>query len=62
MHSVASHWKGIRFAESIEHVVHYIAMELCYVNMVYPQRCEAEYISKTIQKQIQKQMFYIAAD
>lgn len=51
MHSVALHWKGVRFAESIEHVIQYMIMELCYVNMVYSQRYEAEYISKTIEKQ-----------
>ena len=62
MHSVALHWKGVRCTKSIEYIIHYIAMELCYVNMVNSQRYEAEYISKTIEKQIQEQMFYIAAD
>ena len=65
MHSVASHWKGVRFAESIEHMVQYVAMELCYVIMVYSQRYQPEYIeyiSKTIEKPIQERMFYIAAD
>ena len=62
MHSVASHWKVVRFAESIEHMVQYIAMELCYVDMVYSQRYDAESISKNIEEPIQEQMFYIAAD
>ena len=62
MHSVASYWKGFGFVESIQHVVHYIAMELCYVYMVNLQRYEAEYMSKSIEKQIEEQMSYIAAD
>lgn len=32
----------------MEHVIRYITMELCYVNTVYSQRYEVEYISKTI--------------
>ena len=40
--------KGLRFAESIEHVIQCITVELCYVNMEFSQRYEAEYISKTI--------------
>ena len=48
MHSVALHWKVVRFIGSIEHMVQYIALELCYVDMVYSQRYEAESISKNI--------------
>ncbi len=50
MHSVALYWKGLRLVESIEHVIRYIAMDSWYVNMVYSQRYEAEYVSKTIEK------------
>ena len=49
MHSVASHWKGFGFIESIQHVFHSIAMELYYVYMMKSQRYE-------------EQMSYIAAD
>ena len=62
MHSVASHWKGVRFTRSIEHMVQYVAIELCFVDMVYSQRYEAESISKNIEKPTQEQMFYVAAD
>lgn len=40
--------KGLRFAESIEHVIQYIIIKLCYVNIEYSQRYEVEYMRRTI--------------